>query len=327
MAIRLFLREYVSFIIFQFVLIAFMLVIFWLDGFRDVATAIYMISISLVLLISFLIIRYMLRQRFLTQITQVPTTMEEVLQKNARTPEHKKNQRYLNEVYKVYQYEVQALYAQQNRQDKFMNQWIHQMKTPLAVIDLLLQDDAELDKGNVQEEIDRLKRGLEMVLVNARIDKFEEDMQIEQVYLKQIVTKVINENKRLFIANHVFPDIQIDSELVVTSDSKWLHFIIGQFVTNAVKYTFEDNKKIYISVIEVEHSVVLTIRDEGIGIPKSDILRVTKPFFTGENGRKTRESSGMGLYLANEICRKLGHDLVITSEVGEGTAVAITFKK
>ncbi len=71
--------------------------------------------------------------------------------------------------------------------------------------------------------------------------------------------------------------------------------------------------------------VVLCVTDQGIGIPKSDLSRVTKPFFTGENGRKTGESTGMGLYIAQEICTKLGHELQFESEVGVGTTVKIIF--
>ena len=103
-----------------------------------------------------------------------------------------------------------------------------------------------LDKKSVQEEVERLKRGLEMVLMNARFENFEDDMQIEQVPLKLLVTATINENKRLFITNRVFPDVQIEDDLIVMSDAKWLRFVIEQFITNAVKYTFEENKKIYI---------------------------------------------------------------------------------
>lgn len=164
-----------------------------------------------------------------------------------------------------------------------------------------------------------------MVLMNARIEKFEEDMQIDEVRLKEIVTATINDNKRLFITNHVFPVIDIDPEVTVTTDSKWLKFMFTQFITNAVKYTFEPNKKVKIFVEKNESKTVLCVEDEGIGIPKSDLARVTKPFFTGENGRRTGESTGMGLYLAKEICEKLGHRLEIESEVGKGTLVKVIF--
>ncbi|MBG9452850.1 histidine kinase [Lysinibacillus sphaericus] len=322
---KLFLRDYASFIVFQFLLVGFIMVLYWLDGFRNVDTAIYSFCISLVLLASFLIIRYLMRQRYLIKISQLPKTMEDVLQKNAKTPEAKQAEKYMHELYRLYKHELQSLYAGQKRHDQFMNQWVHQMKTPISVIELLLQDERPLDKKNVQEEIDRLRRGLDMVLVNARLENFEEDMQVEQIALKTIVTATVNENKRLFITKRVFPEIHIEDDIIVASDSKWLRFIIGQFVTNAVKYTFEANKKIVISAVKKDDHVQLTIRDEGIGIPASDLSRVTKAFFTGENGRKTGESTGMGLYLAKEICEKLGHELNITSEVEKGTVVTVTF--
>jgi two-component system, OmpR family, sensor histidine kinase YxdK len=322
---KLFLRDYASFIVFQFFLVGFIMVLYWLDGFRNVDTAIYSFCISLVLLASFLLIRYLMRQRYLLKIAQLPKTMEDVLQKNAKSPEAVQVEKYMHELYRLYQHELQSLYAGHKRHDQFINQWVHQMKTPISVIELLLQDERPLDKKNVQEEIDRLRRGLDMVLVNARLENFEEDMQVEQVALKTIVTATVNENKRLFITKRVFPEIHIEDDIIVASDSKWLHFIIGQFVTNAVKYTFEANKKIVISAIKKDDYVQLAIRDEGIGIPTSDLSRVTKAFFTGENGRKTGESTGMGLYLAKEICEKLGHELIITSEVGKGTIVTVTF--
>lgn len=325
MAVKLFLKEHGTYILFQLFMTIFLVALFWLEGFRSKETAIYAITINLLLISSFLIVRYMLRRRYLAKITQCPTTMEDALQKNAKTAEYALTERYLHELYKLYQHEVQSLYATQSRQYKFMNQWVHQMKTPVSVLELLLQEDGELDKKSVQEEVDRLKRGLEMVLINARLENFEEDMQIVEVPLKAIVTAVINENKRLFIANRVFPNVDIDESLSVMSDTKWLRFLLDQFITNAVKYTFEPNKKIMISSAEYEHQTILTIQDEGIGIPKSDLSRVTKAFYTGENGRKTGESTGMGLYIAKETCDKLGHELLITSEVGQGTKIEIVF--
>lgn len=324
MGLKLFLKENISFIIFELFVVLFILSLYWLDGFRNVDTAIYSIVISMVLIFSFLAIRYVFRKNFLNRISNLPNSMDDALQKNAKTPEHLQMEAYLQELYRHYQNEVQNLYVKQNRQEKFLNQWIHQMKTPISVIELLLQEE-ELDRSSIQEEVDRLKRGIEMVLMSARLEKFEEDMQIDEVNLKEIVTATINDNKRLFITNHVFPVINIDQTITVPTDSKWLKFMLGQFITNAVKYTFKPNKKVKIFVEKDEGKTVLFVQDEGIGIPKSDLSRVTKPFFTGENGRRTGESTGMGLFLAKEICEKLGHELVIESEVGKGTTVKVVF--
>lgn len=324
MAIRLFIRDHIAFFIFEIVLILFVLSIFWLEGFRTVNIAIYVLAMSILLITSFLAVRYMLRRKFYAKIVALPSSMEDALNKSAKTKENIMVEQYMHELYRLYQIEVQSLYAKEQRHSKFLNQWIHQMKTPISVLELLLQEET-VDKRSVQEELDRLKRGLEMVLMNARLDNFESDMQIEQIQLKDCVTAVINENKRLFITNRVFPQVSIDDNIIVASDSKWLKFIIGQFITNAVKYTFEENKKIEVKASVFQQKVILQIIDEGIGIPKSDLSRVTKPFFTGENGRKSGESTGMGLYLAKEVCEKLGHDFTIESEVGKGTTITLTF--
>ncbi|WP_391203601.1 sensor histidine kinase [Psychrobacillus sp. L4] len=324
---RLFIREHIIFLIFQFLLVIFIMLLYWLDGFRNLDTAIYSIVISSILTISFLGALFVKKYSFYKKILSVPTKIEVVLQREAQSPEIKQVEMYLHHIYRLYQKEVQLLYARQNRHLQFMNSWVHQMKTPISVLEMMVQNEDQIDSMSVSEETDRLKRGLEAVLMNARLDTFEEDMHIEQVDLKQLVRQVVTENKRLFIGHHVFPVISIEENCIITSDTKWLRFVIAQFVTNAVKYTFDENKKVYFETTIKDGNVIFSVRDEGIGIPTSDIKRVTKAFFTGENGRKTGESTGMGLYLAQEICNRLGHEMTITTKVGEGTTVSIVFKQ
>ena len=129
----------------------------------------------------------------------------------------------------------------------------------------------------------------------------------------------MTEHKRLFITNGVFPVISIDESFVVATDRKWMKIVLAQFITNAVKYTFDEGKKVLFDCSKATgQGILLSVRDEGVGIPASDLNRVTKAFFTGENGRLTGESTGMGLYIASEVCDKLGHPLKIESELGCG---------
>lgn len=323
--IVLFLKEHLSWIIFEMVLVSFILLLYWLDGFRGVNTAVYSISMSMLLTAGILGAKFITRRSYYNAITKKPERMEDALVRHVQTPEQLQSAAFMRSLYGLYQNEVQTLYAAQHRQLHFMNQWVHQMKTPISVIGLLLQEEGELDKRSIHEEVEKLQRGLDAVLVNARLETFEEDMQIEQVELKSLIQQIVTDHKRLFITNGVFPVISIDETLVVASDPKWLKIVIGQFITNAVKYTFEKGKHVYMFVEQTEHGFELTIRDEGVGIPASDLKRVTKAFFTGENGRLTGESTGMGLYIAAEVCGKLGHPLSIDSEVGTGTSVKIVF--
>ncbi|MCM3743907.1 sensor histidine kinase [Sporosarcina luteola] len=323
--IVLFLREHLSWIIFEVMLVTFILVLYWLDGFRGINTAIYSIIMSLLLTGGFLIGKFITKRPYYEAILRKPEKMEDALIRNIQTTEQRQSAKFMRSLYGLYQTEVQSLYASQHRQLQFVNQWVHQMKTPISVINLLLQEDGELDKRSLREEVDKIQRGLDVVLVNARLETFEEDMQIEQVGLKSLIQQIVTDHKRLFITNGVFPVISIDESLVVATDGKWMKIVIGQFITNAVKYTFEKGKRLYLSAEQTAKGFELTIRDEGVGIPASDMKRVTKAFFTGENGRLTGESTGMGLYIADEVCSKLGHPLTIESEVGQGTSVKILF--
>lgn len=325
-AVRLFLRDHLSFLLFQGVLVLFLLTLFWLDGFRNVNTTIYAIVISLFLTFGFLTAKFIMRRSFYLAITVPPKQMENALIRHAHGPEHIATAAFTRKLYRLYQDEVQTLYGSQSRQNQFVNSWVHQMKTPISVMNLLLLEEGELDRDSMREEVTRIQSGLDLVLVNARLETFERDMTIERENLKKLVQEVITEHKRLFITNGVFPVLSINDAFVVATDVKWLKIVITQFVTNAVKYTFETGKKIYITAENEERGILLTVRDEGIGIPATDLNRIQKAFFTGENGRLTGESTGVGLYIATEVCEKLGHDLAIESASSEGTTVKVLFK-
>jgi two-component system, OmpR family, sensor histidine kinase YxdK len=109
------------------------------------------------------------------------------------------------------------------------------------------------------------------------------------------------------------------------TDEKWLFFLLTQLVQNAVKYSTGKAKHLLLSVYEREGEAVLEVKDFGLGIPVVDKKRIFTKFYTGENGRKYRESTGMGLYLVKEVADKLEHGIELESEVDEGTTIRIIF--
>lgn len=323
--LKLYLKDHISLLIFQVFLILFLFLLFWLDGFRNYGTFIYAFLMAGLFTFVFLVCKLVLRRSFYMAIVQEPTRMEDALIRHVYGTEHLRVEQYMRKLYKVYQDEAQTLYSSQSRQIEFMNQWVHQMKTPLSVINLLLQEE-KYDRQSIGEELERLQAGLDTVLLNASLETFERDMTIEKIDLKQLVKETITSHKRLLITNQIFPVLEIEEHLIIASDQKWLKIVIGQFITNAVKYTFEEGKRIYVTGHYLENRISLTIRDEGVGIPASDINRIRHAFFTGENGRLTGESTGMGLYIASEVCEKLGHTLEIESTPSVGTSVTLIFE-
>lgn len=221
-------------------------------------------------------------------------------------------------------------------QMNFNNRWIHEMKTPISVIKLTLENekDKSLDDLSIknyksmEEELEKLSKGLEMALYTLRINDFSLDFKIEQIDIVEQVRSVINENKSSFILNSIFPKLNVKERYVVNTDSKWIKFVISQIIANAIKYTrLKDieNKQIEIDIIEENKDIILSIKDNGIGISTVDLDKIFDPFFTGLNGRKHSESTGMGLYLVKETLDRLGHKVEIFSKENQGTTVNIIF--
>lgn len=218
--------------------------------------------------------------------------------------------------------EIHQLTKKQQQQQAFTELWIHQMKTPVTIIDLLLQEP-QVNKKILQSENERLKEGLDLALNHVRVENFSEDFHLQPVHLKKVCQQAITEQKQTFISKEIFPTVTISDELVVT-DEKWLLFILHQLLANSLKYS-PQNSKLELFTKKLATSQQLIIKDYGWGIPAKDLLRVTRPFFTGENGRKNREATGMGLYLVAEISKKLNLSLEIESTEGKGTSVTLTF--
>ena len=321
---RLFLREHIPLIGITIVQMFLVLLVYWLDGYTHMTTALYAMFLGLLVTGAYLVYRYISHRdfyRYLSDPELVP--MEKLRTSETPLP------RALNEVllrqHRYYKRQLNTWEYQHQQHQTFMNQWVHQMKTPLSVIELITQDGDDPRFESISEETDRLKHGLEMVLYMARRETFEQDFHVHQVSLRELVNDVIRDNRRSFIRNYVYPEIQIDPELKVETDAKWMRFIVQQLISNAIKYSAGSREKVTLSAYRAERAVILEVQDHGVGIPKSDLTRVCDAFYTGENGRVYKESTGMGLYLVKESIEKLHHRLEIESEVGKGTLVRIIF--
>lgn len=322
---KLFLREHVPLFILYFIQMGTTILIFWLDGYRNVFTSLYVVFFSLFLLLSYLVYRYLSHRSLYKRFTMPVTSIDHLLMESQSAPLTQSLEQLLEELRQKYKQEIYTYKDKLDQHIQFIHQWVHQMKTPLSVIDLILQEQNHIQVSPILYELDRLKKGLELVLYTARLDTFERDFYVESLSLVQIVRLVTSDLKRLFIRRQLFPEISIDPNLSITSDEKWLSFAIMQITTNAIRYTQTQGSKVIFQAKKDGHNTVLEVMDSGVGIPKSDLPRVFDPHFTGENGRTFQESTGMGLYLVKEICQKLGHQVEIKSTVHHGTTVRILF--
>ncbi|BFH14556.1 sensor histidine kinase [Paenibacillus melissococcoides] len=322
---KLFWREHLPVAGFTCVQLLLVLLVFWYDGYDRPLTAAYALFLGLFVFALYLGYRYATHRLMYKRLTDPPASLTSTIQLADAARLSRAVDETIDHQYRYYQQQLKVWERKQQEHLAFMNQWVHQMKTPLSVIELITQDAEDPKLASISEEADQMKRGLEMVLYMARLDTFEHDFHVEKQSLRDIVHDVVHENKRYFIRSYVYPDIQIDPELTVETDVKWLRFVLQQIVTNAIKYSAGSRTKVTATAYTEGRAVVLEVKDRGAGIPKQDVKRVFQPFFTGENGRKYKESTGMGLYLAKEIIGKLHHEIELESEESQGTAVRIVF--
>ena len=194
--------------------------------------------------------------------------------------------------------------------------WAHQIKTPIAAMGLLLQDD-DTDRGReLSAELFKIQQYVEMVLQYLRLGSDSTDYLIREVPLEPIVRQAARKYAQLFIRGKVSLNLR-PMELKVLTDEKWLGFVVEQVLSNAVKYAPGG------AVTVFAEGETLVIRDNGMGIAPEDLPRVFENGYTGCNGRTDKRSTGIGLYLCREICRRLGHRISVASRLGEGTEVRI----
>ena len=239
-------------------------------------------------------------------------------------------------IHSKYSNQVYEMELRHQEESRFLSSWIHNMKTPVSVTNLLLQryqlgqlTKEELLQG-LTEENEKLNGQLDMVLNIFRLNEFEKDYLPTKVNLAESLNSIINQNQKQFIYNRIFPKvIKPEQDLYVLSDAKWNNLVLTQLISNAIKYSkatdMKQAGKIEFTLEQIEDQVLLTIKDYGMGIPEYDLPRIFEPFFTGENGRSIKGASGIGLYFCKEVTRMLGHKLEITSKVGEGTSVILTY--
>lgn len=242
----------------------------------------------------------------------------------------------ITQIHNQYMETIYKINSDIAEKEQFLSHSIHNIKTPVSVIDLIIQECERnetnlLDKvQDIKQENMRIHHILEQVLNIIRLDDFSRDYVPKATDLVEVIKKVINNRKNQFIYSHVYPKLDSPENVLVLSDEKWNYLLLDQVVSNAIKYSGLDmvdgeGNKIYINISQENDKVILSIRDEGVGIPSYDLNKIFEPFFTGENGRRFQDSTGIGLYISSMIAEKLGHDISIESEVDIGTTVKITY--
>lgn len=191
--------------------------------------------------------------------------------------------------------------------------WSHQMKIPLAAIDLMAQ--TEINPIELKNQTFALDNYLKMLLEYQRIANISTDFHFEKFSVAALLRELLKKYSSFFIQKNL--SVTISGDWEITTDRKWFSLAIEQLLNNAIKYTNEGSLTISIE----ENKIILS--DTGIGILPEDLPRIFEHGFTGYNGRSYYKASGLGLYLTKLILDRLDFCIKISSELGEGTTVEV----
>ena len=210
---------------------------------------------------------------------------------------------------------------------EFIEMWVHEVKLPVSSLSLMAHNHKNEFADKVLEQTRRIDGYTDTVLYYARSENAEKDYLIKEVSLRRAVSNAAVKNREDLLLHHVELGTE-NLDVTVMTDGKWLEFILGQLFSNSMKYTAKDRQAgITVSAQDLSDRTILRFRDNGIGIPESDLPYIFEKSFTGENGRSQARSTGMGLYIVKNLCSRLGHVIEARSRRGEYTEFTITFAK
>lgn len=316
--------------------------------------AVYAIGLCLVIAVIVLMVDSV---RYHKKVEELEWQLEAVKNGTEKLPEPE------DEIEKIYQMLLENAQIERTRQvgeviqekaevTDYFTLWTHQIKTPIAAMHLLLQQEMDTQglpsaqepyseegaagnewgteteflsieqyyaqKREIEAELFKIEQYVDMVLQYLRLNSSIHDFVLQEYELDPIIRQAVRKYAPMFIRKNLtlhYTPLQVKA----VTDEKWLVFVLEQILSNAIKYTSSGNIFIYME------NGCLVIKDTGIGILPEDLPRVFDKGYTGYNGRSDKKASGIGLYLVQKILNKLGHKIMLESETGKGTKVRLLF--
>ena len=309
------------------------LIILLLVGFKvSLELIIVIISLLVIFAILVLIIEYLKKRSFYNEFVNIVDKLDKkyLVIEMLNSPNFQEGEILYNELFEINKSMLENIKNYEISMNDFkdyIEMWIHEVKIPLSSLVLMIHNNKNNISSKMVDQVNRLDNYVDQVLFYVRAENAEKDYLIKKTYLNKVINKIALKNKDYILENNIDFNV-LNCEKKVLTDSKWLEFIIDQIINNSIKYKREiASSFIKIYTEENNEEIRLIIYDNGIGIDAKDLPRVFDKTYTGTNGRLKSKSTGMGLYIAKNLCEKLGHKIAIESKVNEYTKVIITFNK
>jgi two-component system phosphate regulon sensor histidine kinase PhoR len=222
----------------------------------------------------------------------------------------------------------------QDLRSDFVANVSHELKTPLTsikgfleVIESSAKDDPQMQKKSIkimQTQANKMQILIDDLLMLNRIEQQEHIKLRDGVSINEVLKEVISNCTEL--ANEKSINIKFinsKKDSIVKGDKEKLTVLFKNILDNAIKYS-SPNTEISFEANSKNGKVLIAIRDQGIGIPKKDILRITERFYRSDNGKKLKiEGTGIGLSIVKHIINQHEGELRISSIEGKGSEFTV----
>ena len=303
------------------------LALFLMANGNGLQIVLFILAVWLLVLVLCMLSFYYSRKKYLNRLLDMAEQLEEryLLPEVMEVPERADDQVFyqlMKMTEKSMLERIGGIQRERKEYKEYIEQWIHEVKTPITAMKLICENNPGPFARDLMAELENVNRFTEQALYFSRSEHAEKDYSVREIRLSDVVHEAIAGNKYLLRQNHVAITVE-DMDDVVYTDDKWVRFILDQLISNAVKYR-TDQPVLHFCTRKENDRVLLSVEDNGIGIPSGDLPRIFEKGFTGENGRKIHSSTGIGLYLCRRLCDKLGIGISASSK-GKGTTISLSF--
>ncbi len=304
------------------------LALFLLANGSSMHTVLFIFIVWLIILIAYLSITYYMRKKYMDTLLDMTEQLQEryLIPEIMTIPDRADDQVFyqiMKMAEKSMLEKIGEIQSERKEYKEYIEQWIHEAKTPITAMKLLCENNRSSFARDILTELEHINQYTEQALYYARSEHTEKDYSVREINLCDVVHSAIADNKYLLRQSNM--TITMDElECMVYTDDKWVRFILNQIIGNAVKYR-TGQPALHFSMVKSNDKIVLSVSDNGMGIPQSDLPRIFEKGFTGQNGRTGKNSTGIGLYLCKRLCDKLGIGLTAHSE-NKGTTIALSFQ-
>ena len=217
-------------------------------------------------------------------------------------------------------------------QHEFIQDISHELRTPLTILKGELEvtlkklrspEEYEEVLTSSLEEIDKMSRVIEDLLVLARFDSNQISLEIRRTNLGSIIKRVIDDMRILAEQKAIEVSSSCQENLILDGDEDQLRRLFVNLLDNAIKYTSRKGKIIVMAQKDVSHVRVM-VSDTGIGIPEDELPYIFDRFYQVARARRSNHGFGLGLSIAKSIVESHRGTISVSSQPGQGATFTVS---